>query len=66
MFAKMMKSKTILGIFIAMLVQLAPQLGFSFGAEDGVLISTAFDSIITAASGVFAVYGRVVAKGPLG
>lgn len=61
----LMTSKTVFGILIAAVIQLAPELGFSFSAEDGVLFESTFDSILTAISSLFAVYGRIVAKGPL-
>jgi uncharacterized membrane protein len=53
------KSLTILSALLALAVQLAPVLGFTFTAEDAALISTNIDAIITALAALGVVVGRV-------
>lgn len=58
-------SRTILGIIVAALPILLPQLGISFSEEDGKFITDAADSIVTSAGLVVAAIGRFMAKEPL-
>lgn len=55
-------SKTIIGIIVAALPVLLPQLGISFTAEDGIFITEAWDGIVQAAGLVLAAYGRFKAE----
>lgn len=59
------KSKTIWGLTVAFAIGVLPVLGVSFTAEDSVLFTELFDSILQTASLAFAAYGRVVASAPL-
>ena len=60
-----MKSKTIIGIILAMLPALAVQLGVSFTENDGAMISQAVDLVVQLAGSGLAIYGRWVADVPL-
>lgn len=57
-----LKSKTILAAIVAFATAVLPTAGVSFTAEDGALITGAWDQIIIAVSAVVAAYGRVTAK----
>ena len=54
------KSKTLIGVVVAVLPQLLPVFGLSFSADDAVLINGTVDAVISAVGGLFAVYGRFV------
>ena len=56
-----LKSKTILGIVLAFVVQMAPIVGINFGTDDAALITQAWDLTLTAAASILAIYGRFVA-----
>jgi len=57
-----LKSKTIIGIILAMLPALAVQLGLNFTEDDSVMISGLVDLIVQIAGSGFAIYGRFVAE----
>jgi len=59
------KSKTLIGVVVAVLPQLLPVFGFSFSVDDAVMINSAVDSVISAAGALLAIYGRFVAKDSL-
>ena len=56
------KSKTIIGLVITFVVSLAPLVGFSFSAEDGVFISEIVDSLFQTIGLGLAAYGRFTAE----
>lgn len=60
-----LKSKTIIGALIAMLPQLGILFGFTFTEDDAAFITQQFDAILTAAGGIYAIYGRIKAEGKI-
>jgi|7_EtaG_2_1085326.scaffolds.fasta_scaffold156085_2 hypothetical protein len=60
-----LKSKTVIGIVIPVLIQLAPLVGLSLTSDDTALINSTVDQLLQLASLGFAMYGRFVAKEPL-
>lgn len=53
-----LKSKTVLGILVVLVMGIAPKFGFSFSHEDGAMVSSAFDAITIALGGLLTLYGR--------
>ena len=60
-----LKSKTIIGILLTLIVSLAPAIGLTFGTDDAHLISELWDKIAIVASAGMAVIGRFTAKSSL-
>lgn len=60
-----LKSKTLLGILIPVLIQIAPMVGITLTDSDTQLINQSVDQLLQLASLAFAVWGRFVAKEPL-
>jgi hypothetical protein len=60
-----LQSKTIIGVLIMLLVQLAPLLGFQFTNEDGEQVIKHLDAILTAIGALLAIWGRWTASEPL-
>lgn len=59
------KSKTLWGVLLTVLVSVAPFLGIHFTADDAALISEGIDQLIILATAVLAIYGRVRAESKL-
>lgn len=55
-------SKTIMGILVAALVSLGPAFGLELGDNPGQFFNSLVDSLVTAASLLFAAYGRLTAN----
>ncbi|WP_372570349.1 hypothetical protein [Ruegeria jejuensis] len=59
-------SKTVWGAIIAILPQLALIFGFQFTEADAADLQEKVSAIISALGGIYAMYGRVVAKEQIG
>ena len=59
-------SKGIWGSLIAILGVVLPLLGFRFGLAESTLLGQYIDSIIAAAGGLLALYGRITATKMIG
>jgi len=57
-----LKSKTIIGILIAAVMQLAPFIGISFGEDDAAVVNNVVDIIITFFGLTLGAVGRFTAK----
>ena len=60
-----LKSRTILAMIVVLFVQLAPELGLSFGDVDGAMITDLWDTLLSSAAAIIGVYGRFKAKSNL-
>lgn len=58
-----LQSKTVLAALLAVAVQILPLLGIGFDAQDGALVTVAWDQIVTAILGLLAIYFRIVTPG---
>lgn len=60
-----LRSKTILGALLALIVNLAPFAGLSFSGDDAAQISQGWDAILNGVAIILIVWGRIRAKLPL-
>lgn len=58
-----LKSKTILGVLLSILPQLAVTFGFTFTENDAVMLSESTDSLIQIMGAALAIYGRFKVEG---
>lgn len=60
-----LKSRTIIGILIAILPQFGVLFGFTFTQDDAAFITDQVDAIFAAGGGILAIYGRIRAEGKI-
>ncbi len=59
-------SKTFWGAFVAVLAGALPLLGYQIGAADQAELINSVSGLASAAGGLFAIYGRIVASKRIG